>query len=365
MRTSSRKIAALSFTEKHREAAKEAGLRYVSDQSPGIYRFGKNKKFFYKDSEGRRIRDAATLQRIRMLAIPPAYTSVWICADPRGHIQATGLDARGRKQYRYHPEWRAVRDQHKYDRVVSFGEVLPIIRKTTNAHLSKPGLGREKVLAAVVQLLEKTLIRVGNEEYVKENKSFGLTTLLRRHVDVRGSKITFEFKGKSRIHHTIDINDRRLAKIIRGCQDLPGQELFQYIDEDGQRRMISSDDVNNYLQEITDDDFTAKDFRTWTGTVLAAHALAEMGNFGSMTEAKRKINMAIEHVSKKLGNTKAICRKCYVHPVVINAYLHGTSVPPIKTDSKPRETSSKLTSGELVVLKFLKKNSKQYFLKAA
>ncbi|HZS08786.1 MAG TPA: DNA topoisomerase IB [Blastocatellia bacterium] len=307
-----------------REAAKSAGLRYVNDTSPGILRRRAGKGFSYIGVDGKPLRDADELARIRALAIPPAWTGVWICPSPHGHIQATGRDAKGRKQYRYHARWRAVRDETKYDRMIAFGHALPRIRERTESDLVLPGLPREKVLATVVRLLERTLIRVGNEEYARANRSFGLTTLRDQHVRVKGSTLRFEFRGKSGVRHTIDLNDRRLARIVRRCQELPGQELFQYLDEAGEPQSIGSAEVNDYLREITGEDFTAKDFRTWAGTVFAALALQESEDFDSEAEAKRNVVRAIESVAARLGNTVAVCRKSYVHPVVIELYTEGT-----------------------------------------
>ncbi len=306
------------------ESAREAGLRYVNDDHPGIRRIRKGKQFRYLGPDGKPVRDAETLQRIRALAIPPAWTAVWICPLANGHLQATGYDARGRKQYRYHPRWRAVRDETKYYRMIAFAQALPAIRARVEKDLAQPGLPRTKVLATVVRLLETTLIRVGNEEYARSNGSFGLTTLRNRHVTVEGPSLQFTFRGKSGIRHSIRVDDRRLARIVQRCQDLPGQELFQYLDGDGTTYDIDSADVNAYIQEIAGQEFTAKDFRTWAGTVLAARALQEFASFDSQAQAKRNIVAAIEAVSKRLGNTKAVCRKCYVHPAVINSYLDGS-----------------------------------------
>src|SRR5213595_3453946 len=268
------------------EAAEEAGLRYVNDEQPGYSRRAKRKDFEYLDTEGKPIRDEQRLLRIKRLTIPPAYTDVWICPSPNGHLQATGRDARGRKQYRYHERWREVRDENKYDRMVVFGKALPKIRRRINRDLRRRGLPREKVLATVVQLLERTFIRIGNEEYAKENKSFGLTTLRNHHVDVTATKLKFTFRGKSGKDHEVDVTDRRLAKIIRQLQDLPGQEVFQYLNDRDERRKVTSEDVNEYLREITGEDFTAKDFRTWAGTVLAAMALNAQENFTTKKQAK-------------------------------------------------------------------------------
>jgi DNA topoisomerase I len=313
------------------ESAKVAGLRYVNDErTPGIRRIGTLKRFRYVDPNGRTIGDREVLQRVKALVIPPAWKDVWICPDPRGHLQATGRDARGRKQYRYHPRWREVRDEVKYGRLISFAEALPRIRLRTDADLRKNGLPRAKVLAAVVQLLEKTLIRVGNEEYARENGSIGLTTMRDHHAKVRGTTVRFEFRGKSRIEHAVDLRDARLARIIKTCRELPGYELFQYIDDNGKRQVIDSADVNAYLRQISGRDFTAKDFRTWIGTVLAAKALALIPTFTSNADAKRKIANAVESVAKRLGNTKTVCRKCYIHPAILDAYLEGATIETLK-----------------------------------
>ncbi|HYY25062.1 MAG TPA: DNA topoisomerase IB [Candidatus Udaeobacter sp.] len=306
------------------QSAKASGLRYITDSSPGITRKRSGNGFQYLNSKGKFVRSVEDLRRIKSLAIPPAWTNVWISPLSNSHLQATGRDAKGRKQYRYHPRWRELRDQTKYDRMMAFGRLLPKIRARVEKDFVQPGLPRSKVIATVVKLLETTLIRVGNEEYARENKSFGLTTMRNKHVKVQGGKICFEFRGKSGIDCELDIHSHRLARIVKRCQDLPGQELFQYVDEDGQRRAIDSSDVNEYLREITQEDFTAKDFRTWAGTVLAARALREVKEFDSKAQAKRNIVSAIETVAKKLGNTRAVCRKCYVHPAVVNSYLDGT-----------------------------------------
>jgi DNA topoisomerase-1 len=313
------------------ETAKVAGFRYVNDRrTPGIRRIGSKHRVRYVDANGRTVSDRAELQRIKSLVIPPAWTDVWICPDPRGHLQATGRDARGRKQYRYHPRWREARDEVKYGRLIAFAEALPRIRSRAAADLRRSGLPREKVLAAVVQLLEKTLIRVGNEEYARANGSIGLTTMRDRHATVRGTTVRFEFRGKSGIAHGIDLRDARLAAIVKACRELPGYELFQYVDEDGARQVIDSADVNAYLREISGEDFTAKDFRTWTGTVLAAQALAGVAAFTSNADAKRKIARAVESVAKRLGNTKAVCRKCYIHPAILDAYMDGATIETLK-----------------------------------
>lgn len=306
------------------ESARAAGLRYVSDASPGIRRRRAGSGFGYVGPAGRAVRDADTLVRIRHLVIPPAWTDVWICPDPRGHIQAVGRDGRGRKQYRYHENWRAVRDEDKYGRMMQFVRALPKIRRRVRQDLAKPGLPREKVLAAVVRLLETTFIRVGNAEYKKQNKSYGLTTLHNEHATVRGSQIHFHFRGKSGVRHAIDLEDPRLAKIVRACQDLPGEELFGYRAEDGQAHDIGSGDVNDYLREVTGREFTAKDFRTWAGTVLAARALQELDAADTQGKRKKNVLAAVESVAKRLGNTRAVCRKCYIHPAVVDSYLDGS-----------------------------------------
>ncbi|WP_019139784.1 DNA topoisomerase IB [Noviherbaspirillum massiliense] len=305
-------------------SAKAVGLRYVSDAMPGIARKPWKDGFRYLDPDGEPVRDEATLARIKSLAIPPAWTDVWVCPWENGHLQATGRDAKRRKQYRYHPRWRNVRDESKYERMISFGKALPEIRRQVDAALKLPGLPREKVLATIVQLLEATMIRIGNQEYARTNRSFGLTTLRDRHVRIDGSEVLFRFRGKSGVQHEIKVDDPRLARIIRKSRDLPGQELFQYVDEDGEQRTVDSADVNDYLRSITGEDYTAKDFRTWAGTMLAALALQEFQKFDSEAQAKKNIVQAIESVAQKLGNTPTICRKCYVHPAVIEAYLDGT-----------------------------------------
>jgi DNA topoisomerase-1 len=307
-----------------------AGLRYVSDErTPGIRRLGSPGRFRYVRADGRKVSNAADLARIKALVIPPAWTDVWICADARGHLQATGRDARGRKQYRYHPRFRQMRDEVKYSRLPAFAQALRRIRRRTAADVRKAGLPRAKVLAAAVQLLEKTLIRIGNEEYARANGSVGLTTMRDRHAKIHGAEVRFEFRGKSGKSHAVALHDARLARIVKACRDLPGYELFQYVDEDGTRQTICSEDVNAYLREISGDDFTAKDFRTWAGTVLAAQALARLAKFKSKTEAKRNVVHAIECVASRLGNTKAVCRKAYIHPAIVAAYMDGR---PMATD---------------------------------
>ena len=329
-------------------SAKEAGLRYVSDAQPGIQRKKAGKGFFYIDAEGKRVRDTETLRRIRSLVIPPAWTDVWICTNPRGHLQATGRDARGRKQSRYHPRWREVRDENKYERMLLFGTAIRAIRARLEEDLALPGLPRNKVLATIVRLMERTLIRVGNDEYARENHSYGLTTMRTKHVQVNGSTVVFSFRGKSGKSHTVGVEDRRLARIIRRCQDLPGYELFEYLDESGETHKIDSSDVNDYLREISGQDFTAKDFRTWVGTVLACVALREFEEFTSETQAKKNVVEAIKAVAQRLGNTPAVCRKCYVHPEVLQQYLAGKLQRRIRrkietaTDEIARETEEEI-----------------------
>ncbi|HEU0147794.1 MAG TPA: DNA topoisomerase IB [Bradyrhizobium sp.] len=313
-------------------AARAAGLHYIDDAAPGFTRKKIGTGFGYRDQDGKIIRDPDVIKRIRSIGIPPAYTDVWICPDPRGHIQATGRDAKGRKQYRYHPRWSEIRDSTKYTHMLEFARALPKIRARIDADMKRPGLSREKVLATVVNLLETTLIRVGNEDYVKENKSYGLTTLRNRHVDVDGKELRFEFKGKSGKLWKLKIENRRVAKVVKACQELPGQHLFQYIDEDRERQAVTSSDVNDYLREISGLDITAKDFRTWAGTVLAAIALSEFEAVDSQALAKKNIKAAIERVSSRLGNTPTICRKCYVHPEVFSSYLDGNLLADIKQE---------------------------------
>ncbi len=313
-----------------RDAAEEAGLRYVDDTVPGLTRVKRGTGFSYRDAKGQPVRDEKTLARIRSLAIPPAYTDVWICRHANGHIQATGRDAKGRKQYRYHPDFRAARDLTKFEHVMAFADALPAIRARVDADMAKRDLPREKVLATVVHLLETTLIRVGNDDYARTNKSFGLTTLRDRHARIEGSELTFRFKGKSGKTWDLGLKDRRVARIVKACQDLPGQELFQYRDRDGTVRDVTSADVNAYLREITGQDITAKDFRTWAGTVLAALALQEFEAFDSEAKAKKNLRTAIEGVAARLGNTPTICRKCYIHPQVLDCYLEGALLLQIK-----------------------------------
>ncbi len=331
-------------------------LVYVSDALPGYTRKKRGKHFLFYDCDGARITDPDEVARIRKLAIPPAYANVWICPQPRGHIQATGIDARGRKQYRYHADWRSLRDASKFSHILAFGDILPTLRATTEKHMAMRGLPRQKVLATVVALLEKTLIRVGNDEYARTNKSYGLTTLRHKHVEVSGQTIRFRFKGKSGKQWNLKLADRRIAKIVRACTDIPGQELFKYVNESGEVRDVTSCDVNAYLQEITGDTFTAKDFRTWTGTVLAAMALQDYESYDTAAQAKKNVVAAIETVSKRLGNTPTVCRKSYIHPEVINAYLDGSLIEQItgELDQSLQTRYEQLTPEEILVLAFLK-----------
>jgi DNA topoisomerase-1 len=342
-------------TEASVASARAAGLRYTSDRQPGIRRTKHGTTFRYFGHDGRRVTNKDELARIRGLVIPPAWQDVWICADPRGHLQATGRDVRGRKQYRYHPKWREVRDETKYDRMIGFAQALPKIRQHTARDLKRIGMPREKVLGTVVQLLEKTLIRVGNDEYAKQNRSFGLTTLRDGHVDVKGGKVRFTFRGKSGVEHEIDLEDKHLARVVKACRDLPGYDLFQYVDENGGRCTIGSADVNAYLKEITGEDYTSKDFRTWAGTVLAAQMLREIGAFRSQTESKRNIVRAVESVAKKLGNTKAVCRKCYIHPAIFDAYVDGSMTKIVMQRARRARAAHALDEAEIRVLSLLQK----------
>jgi len=341
------------------ESAKLASLRYVEDTSPGIRRVAHGRGFVYRRPDGSAVKDKPTLARIRSLVIPPAWTSVWICPSADGHVQATGRDARGRKQYRYHPRFRQIRDETKYERMLAFAEALPAIRARVDEDMSRPTLCREKVLATLVRLLEITLIRVGNEEYARENASFGLTTLRNRHVDVAGSAVRFHFRGKSGVEHAVEVVDRRVAKVVSRCTDLPGQILFQYVDASGEAKNVESSDVNGYLREIAQAEFTAKDFRTWAGTVLAARALAALAE-----PTKRNVAAAIKDVAARLGNTAAVCRKCYVHPEVVDAYLEGQLAlevgPPVAAPEGPR-----LSSEEAAVLALLRARLSRRKLEAA
>ena len=332
-----------------------AGLRYVSDEKPGITRkkWGNNFRYFAPD--GKQVKDPAILGRIKSLAIPPAWTDVWICPLANGHLQATGRDARKRKQSRYHPRWREVRDETKYERMKLFGQALPRIREHVESDLALPGLPREKVLATIVRLLETTFIRIGNEEYARENHSYGLTTLRNKHVDVEGSNVHLKFKGKSGKMHSIDVRDRQLARIVKKCQDLPGYELFQYVDEQGNPRSIDASDVNEYLHAITGEPFTAKDFRTWAGTVLACAMLREFNACDTQSQAKKNVVQAIAAVAERLGNTPSVCRKCYVHPAVIESYMSGVMAGAFEKEVKKQmeQTPHELRKEELDLLHLL------------
>jgi DNA topoisomerase-1 len=339
-------------------SAMSAGLRYVDDRSPGIRRLKRRKGFQYINPGGSVIRDSDDLARLRALAVPPAWTDVWICPHSRGHIQATGRDAMGRKQYRYHPRWRACRDETKFDRLEAFAASLPHLRRRTAADLARRGLPRSKVLAAIVQLLEKSLIRVGNEEYARANNSFGLTTLRDRHVQVRGERLRFHYRGKSGIRHSVDVNDRRLARVVRQCRDLPGQELFQYIDLGGRRRRVGSGDLNAYVKEVTGEDFTAKDFRTWSGTVLAVTALRDLEEVDTKKRAGKNVLLAIDAVAGLLGNTRAVCRKSYVHPGIVDCYIDGSMKKVLDRASRALlKQVAGLRPNETIVLALLKQLS--------
>lgn len=343
------------------QIAKAVGLRYITDTTSGVTRKRVGKHFSYVGLDGKPIRDPDELQRIKKIGIPPAWTNVWICPSDRGHILATGRDAKGRKQYRYHPQWREVRDETKYDKLITFGEALPRIRERIALDLERPGLPYEKVIATIIRLMDTTLIRVGNEEYVRENGSYGLTTMLNQHVEVDKAKIHFHFKGKSGKEHNIDVRDRQLAKIVKRCQALPGQELFQYVDENKELRSVESNDVNDYLRQTSGQDFTAKDFRTWGGTVTASIALEQLGAFESETQGKKYVTDAIKSTAERLGNTPTICRKCYVHPGVINAYLDGSLLNFFKNyeESAKKLSWEGLSPEESRVLTFLEHLSTQ------
>jgi DNA topoisomerase-1 len=351
-----RKKQRLEIVSDPEESAKAAGLRYVTDTKPGIQRKPWRKTFRYFNPDGTMLRDTDTLARIKSLVVPPAWTDVWICPNPKGHLQVTGRDARGRKQSRYHPRWREVRDETKYERMMIFGVALPKIRECIERDLSLPALPRQKVLATIVRLMETTLIRVGNEEYARQNHSYGLTTMRNKHVDVAGSTVTFSFQGKSGIKHTVDITDRRIAKIVQRCQDIPGYELFQYVDKDGTQHSIDSADVNEYLREISEQDFTAKDFRTWTGSVLACELLYEFETFDSQTQAKRNVVQAIKSVASRLGNTPSVCKKCYVHPAVLDSYMSGAMLKTVKRQVQEQDSDSReLQRRELDLLDLLRR----------
>ncbi len=348
---------ASSRTVEHRRAARRAGLNYVTDGVPGITRRRAGRGWAYYKPRGARITDPDKRKRIKSLSIPPAWTDVWICPDQKGHIQVTARDARGRKQYRYHPDYRKARDKSKFRRILELSEVLSAIRERAERDLCARELSRRQVLATVVQLLDKTFIRVGSEEYVKENRSYGLTTLRERHVEIKGAKLRFSFRGKSGVQRAVSITDRRIARIVQRCQDLPGRELFQYIDRSGDRQTVTSDDVNEYLRKISGRNITAKDFRTWGGTMLAGIELRAMGPASNEREAKQNINRAIDAVAEQLGNTRAVCRKYYVHPALLQAYLQGLTAGPSKSAPRrrarrPRRVAA-LRRDEVAILQFL------------
>ena len=336
-------------------AARAAKLRYVNDGRPGITRERIADGWLFRRPNGTPIDDPDEVARIKKLAIPPAYTDVWICPDPRGHLQAVGRDARGRKQYRYHLRWRAVRDEAKYGKMLVFGRLLPKIRAQVQTDLGLPGLPKRKVVAAIVALLEKTMMRVGNEEYARTNKSFGLTTLRDRHARIQGARMSFDFRGKHGVKHHIDLDDRRLARVVARCRDLPGQDLFQYIAEDDSQDTVGSDDVNQYLQEITGEEITAKDFRTWAATTLAAITLREFESFDDAAKAKKNLVAAVERVAKELGNTPAICRKCYIHPAVFDGYLDGSLLEGLKERAEDvlDGDNAGLTAEEIAITAYL------------
>lgn len=346
-------VRAVTIVTDPLESALAAGLQYVTDSKPGFSRKRHGTGFRYCRPDGTPLKDSHHLERIRLLVIPPAWTDVWICVLKDGHIQARGYDARGRKQYRYHSAWRQTRDETKYNQMLEFAKVLPKLRRRLKRDLALPGLPREKVLAAIVSLLETSLIRVGNDEYAKKNHSFGLTTMRNRHASVSGSKVRFHFRGKSGIEHDINLEDPGLAKIVRQCQHLPGQELFEYLDTNGQVHDVHSHDVNYYIREVTGGGFTAKDFRTWAGTILAARILGELDDFESEMAAKRNIVAAIRSVADRLGNTLAVCRKCYVHPAVITCYLDRSLKEHLALKTEARRATVKLPAEEAAIWNML------------
>lgn len=335
------------------ESAKAASLHHVNDDTPGITRRTAGKGFSYRDPDGKPVKAAETLARIKSLVIPPAWTNVWICADADGHLQATGRDARGRKQYRYHPQWSRVRDETKYGRAALFGESLPGIRKQVDTDLHKQGLSRERVLATIVRLLERTFIRIGNTEYAKSNKSFGLTTLQDRHVQIAGANVVFKFRGKSGKSHEVRLTDKKLAQLIKRCRDVPGQDLFQYFDESGIRHPLRSNDVNEYLRSIAESEFTAKDFRTWAGTLLAADALRSAHD-AAKKFTKSTATEAVQAVAAQLGNTPAVCKKCYIHPAILKAFDDESLRQRFVKESAKKKRITGLTREESALLRFLK-----------
>ena len=337
-------------------AAEAAGLRYVTDAVPGIGRRRVGRGFSYVDVDGRAIRERERVRRFRSLAIPPAWRDVWICPIPEGHLQVTARDARGRKQYRYHPAFRAHQDNAKFERMVTLSDVLWTVRERVERDVARAGLERDTVMSTIVWLLERTLIRVGSDELAKENNSYGLTTLRRKHVSIAGSTLKFEFRGKSGVEHAVAVTDRRIARIVQRCRELPGRELFQYLDASGHRQIVHADDVNTYLREITGREVTAKDFRTWSGTMIAAEALREMGPAPTKREAERNVIRAIDRTAERLGNTRAVCRKYYIHPALIDAYLDGEVLPPLPEPvwQERRPHGPTLRRHEAEVLAFLK-----------
>ncbi|MGH2534217.1 MAG: DNA topoisomerase IB [Thermomicrobiales bacterium] len=339
--------------------ARAAGPRYVTDAKPGIRRQRSGRGFRYLDANDKPVRDQATLARIKALAIPPAWTDVWISPSPSGHIQATGRDNAGRKQYRYHPAWREVRDEAKYVRLVAFGRALPAIRARVSEDMGRRDLSRDRVVAAVVRLLEETLIRVGNEEYAQANRSFGLTTLRDRHVEVNGATLHFQFRGKGGKEHAIELHDPRVARVVRRCREIPGQALFQYLDEAGERQLVDSGDVNDYLGEVAGAEFTAKDFRTWAGTLSACRAFLACEQATSKTEAERLVVGVVDEVAAHLGNTRAVCRRCYIHPAVIDAFVEGSLAAAFAADEEASDGEGpELTERERDLLNFLEKAAK-------
>ena len=349
----------LGYPEKAAEIAAgiaEEGLRYVSDSAPGYKRKRSGTSFIYYDKDGKRITDPDILERIKSIGIPPAYESVWICPSANGHVQATGLDARGRKQYRYHPKWRELRDQTKYERILQFAAKLPKLRRRISADMKRKALPRQKVLATIASLLDKTLIRVGNHEYAATNKSFGLTTLRRKHAAIKNGALRLEFTGKSGKRWNLQVDDKRIIGVVKRCAEIPGHDLFKYIDNGGSVCTISSGDVNEYIKDAMDDDFTAKDFRTWAGTVLAAAAHAKCDTGSTQTQTKRNIAAAIEDVARQLGNTPAICRKCYVHPEIFDAYRSGDLIKLFDTrlSDHLRRRYARLSVNEIRIVAFLK-----------
>src|SRR4051812_48738932 len=348
-------------------SAVAAGLRYVSDSMPGIRRHRHGRGFTYVGPDGDVIRGREALKRFKSLVIPPAWTDVWICAYEDGHLQVTARDARGRKQYRYHPRFRQHRDGTKFERMFELSDVLWKIRERVESDIELPGLARDKIMATVVWLLETTLIRVGSDEYRKSNKSFGLTTLRRRHVAVVGSEMRFEFRGKSGVQHAVSVADKRIARIVQRCQELRGEELFKYIDDEGKRQTVDAEDVNAYLQEITGREITAKDFRTWAGTMLVAEALRKIGPAKTKREAEKNVVAAVDVTAKRLGNTRSVCRKYYIHPALIEAYLEGSVLPPLpeRQWSKRKSQGPTLRQHEIDVLAFIKARLKEGVRRAA